>query len=38
VTEVRRGAGWLREVLAVTARYDSTTVVAGIDRSTCAGG
>jgi hypothetical protein len=32
------GRGWLREVLAVIARYGSTTVVAGIDRSTCAGG
>jgi hypothetical protein len=32
------GRGWLREVLAVTARYSSTTVVAGIGRSTCAGG
>jgi hypothetical protein len=32
------GRGWLREVLAVTARYDSTVVVAGIGRSTCAGG
>jgi hypothetical protein len=32
------GRGWLREVLAVTARYDSTAVVAGIGRSTCAGG
>jgi hypothetical protein len=30
--------GWLREVLAVTARYDSTAVVAGIGRSTCTGG
>jgi hypothetical protein len=30
--------GWLREVLAVTARYGSTAVVAGIGRSTCAGG
>jgi hypothetical protein len=33
-----KGRGWLREILAVTARYDSTEVVAGIDRSTCAGG
>jgi hypothetical protein len=32
------GRGWLREVLAVTARYGSTAVVAGICRSTCAGG
>jgi hypothetical protein len=32
------GRGWLREVLAVTARYDLTTVMAGIGRSTCAGG
>jgi hypothetical protein len=32
------GRGWLREVLAVTARYGSTAVVAGIGRSTCAGG
>jgi hypothetical protein len=32
------GWGWLLEVLAVTARYGSTAVVAGIDRSTCAGG
>jgi hypothetical protein len=32
------GRGWLREVLAVTARYNSTAVVAGIGRSTCAGG
>jgi hypothetical protein len=32
------GRGWLQEVLAVTARYDSSAVVAGIDRSTCAGG
>jgi hypothetical protein len=32
------GRGWLREALAVTARYGSTAVVAGIDRSTCAGG
>ena len=32
------GRGWLREVLAVTAVYGSTAVVAGIDRSTCAGG
>jgi hypothetical protein len=32
------GRGWLREVLAVTARYGLTAVVAGIDRSTCAGG
>jgi hypothetical protein len=32
------GRGWLREVLAVTARCGSTAVVAGIGRSTCAGG
>jgi hypothetical protein len=32
------GRGWLREVLAVTTRYDSTVVMAGIGRSTCAGG
>jgi hypothetical protein len=32
------GRGWLREVLAVTARYDSTVGVTGINRSTCAGG
>jgi predicted aspartyl protease len=32
------GRGWLREVLAVTARYGSTAVVAEIGRSTCAGG
>jgi hypothetical protein len=32
------GWGWLREVLAVTTRYDSMTVMAGIGRSTCAGG
>jgi hypothetical protein len=32
------GRGWLLEVLAVTARYGSTAVVAGIHRSTCAGG
>jgi hypothetical protein len=32
------GRGWLREALAVTARYGSTTVVAEIGRSTCAGG
>jgi hypothetical protein len=32
------GRGCLQEVLAVTARYGSTTVVAGISRSTCAGG
>jgi hypothetical protein len=32
------GRGWLREVLAVTTRYGSTAVVAGIGRSTCAGG
>jgi hypothetical protein len=32
------GRGWLREVVAVTARYGSTAVVAGIGRSTCAGG
>jgi hypothetical protein len=32
------GRSWLREVLAVTAVYGSTTEVAGIVRSTCAGG
>jgi hypothetical protein len=32
------GWGWLREVLAVKARYGSTAVVVGIGRSTCAGG
>jgi hypothetical protein len=32
------GWGWLREVLAVTTRYGSTTVMAEINRSTCAGG
>jgi hypothetical protein len=32
------GRGWLREVFAVTTRNGSTTVMAGIDRSTCAGG
>jgi hypothetical protein len=32
------GRGWLQEVVAVTARYDSTTVVDEIGRSTCAGG
>jgi hypothetical protein len=32
------GWGWLREVLAVSTRYGSTTVMAGISRSTCAGG
>jgi hypothetical protein len=32
------GWGWLREVLAVTARNDLTMGVAGIDRSSCAGG
>jgi hypothetical protein len=32
------GRGWLREVLAVIARYGSTAVVGGIGRSTCAGG
>jgi hypothetical protein len=32
------GRGWLREVLAVTAVYGSTAEVAGIIRSTCAGG
>jgi hypothetical protein len=32
------GRGWLREVLAVPARYGLTTGVAGIDRSSCAGG
>jgi hypothetical protein len=31
------GRGWLREVLAVIARYGSTVVVAEIGRSTCAG-
>jgi hypothetical protein len=31
------GRGWLQEVLAVIARYDSTAVVARIGRSTCAG-
>ena len=31
------GRGWLREVLAVTTRCGSTTVMAGIGRSTCAG-
>jgi hypothetical protein len=30
--------GWLREVLAVTTRYGSTAVMAGIGRSTCVGG
>jgi hypothetical protein len=30
--------GWLWEVLAVTTRYDSMTVMAGIGWSTCAGG
>jgi hypothetical protein len=30
--------GWLREVLAVTTVYGSTTGVARIVRSTCAGG
>jgi hypothetical protein len=34
----REGRGWLWEVLAVTPRYDSTAMVAGIGRSTCAGG
>jgi hypothetical protein len=32
------GWGWLREVLAVTTRCGSTAVMAGIGRSTCAGG
>jgi hypothetical protein len=32
------GWGWLREVLAVTTRYGSMTVTAGIGRSTRAGG
>jgi hypothetical protein len=32
------GRGWLREVLAVTARYGSTAVVVGIGQSMCAGG
>jgi hypothetical protein len=32
------GWGWLREVLAAMTRYGSTTVMAGIGRSTCAGG
>jgi hypothetical protein len=32
------GQGWLREVLTVTTVYDSTTEVAGIVRSTYAGG
>jgi hypothetical protein len=32
------GRGWLQEVLAVTTRYVSTAVMAGIGRSTCAGG
>jgi hypothetical protein len=32
------GRGWLREVLAVTARYGLTTGVAGIDQSTRSGG
>jgi hypothetical protein len=32
------GWGWLREVLVVTTRYGSTAVMAGISRSTCAGG
>jgi hypothetical protein len=32
------GQGWLREVLAVTTVYDSTTEVARIVRSTYAGG
>jgi hypothetical protein len=31
------GWGWLREVLAVTTRYGSTTVMARIGRSTCVG-
>jgi hypothetical protein len=38
VREVRRGAGLALEVLEVTARYGSIAVVAGIGRSTCAGG
>jgi hypothetical protein len=33
-----KGWGWLWEVLAVTTRYGSTTVMAEIGRSTCAGG
>jgi hypothetical protein len=32
------GQGWLQEVLAVTTRYYSTVVMAGIGRSMCAGG
>ena len=32
------GRGWLGEALAVTAMYGSTTGMAGIARSTCAGG
>jgi hypothetical protein len=32
------GRGWLREVLAVTTVYGLTAGVAGIVRSTCAGG
>ena len=32
------GRGWLREVLAVTTVYGSMAEVAGIDRSTRAGG
>jgi hypothetical protein len=32
------GRGWLREILAVTTVYDLTAGVAGIVRSTCAGG
>jgi hypothetical protein len=32
------GRGWLREVLVVTTVYGSTTEVAGIGRSTSAGG
>jgi hypothetical protein len=31
------GWGWLREVLVVTMRYGSMTVMAGIGRSTCVG-
>jgi hypothetical protein len=32
------GRGWLREVLTVTTVYGSTAGMAGIARSTCAGG
>jgi hypothetical protein len=32
------GRGWLGEALAVTAMYGSTAGMAGITRSTCAGG